>query len=156
MCSYNGCINVNQDILVGKGLKALNVRLINLKKYSIKPSTQCQLFDSFIGSILNYASEVWGIGTFYNIEKVHLSFCKRVLNVKTSTSTLSIYSELGRYPLYVNRYCRSIKYWCTIVQSTIILKCLYADMLKQLNNRKTNWLVNVKQILDNHGYLALI
>ena len=93
----------------------------------------------------------------YNIEKVHLSFCKRVLNVKTSTSTLAIYSKLGRYPLYVNRYCGSIKYcgiikycgtikyWCTIVQSNnIILKCLYADMLKQLNNRKTNWLVNVK------------
>jgi len=55
-----------------------------------------------VGSILNYTSEVWCIGTIYNIEKVHFSFCKRVLNVKTSTSTLSIYSELGRYPLYAN------------------------------------------------------
>jgi len=68
-----------------------------------------------VGLILNYASEVWGIGAFYNIEKVHLSFCKRILNVKTSPSTLAIYSELGHYPLYANMYCGTIKYWCTIV-----------------------------------------
>jgi len=60
--------------------------LINLKKYNVKPSIECQLFDSFVGSILNYTSEVWGIGTIYNIEKVHLSLCKRIPNVKTSTT----------------------------------------------------------------------
>ena len=91
--SQNGFFKVIQDVRVGKGL---NVLLINLKKYNSKPSIQCQLFDSFVGSILNYASEVWDIGTFHNIEKVHLSLCKRILNVKTSTSTLAIYSELGR------------------------------------------------------------
>ena len=139
--SYNGSFKVNQDLLVGKGLKESNVLLINLKKQNIKPSTQCQLFDYLVGSILHYASEVWGFGTIYNIEKVHLSFCKRILNVKTSTSTLAIYSKLGHYPLYANRYCGTIKYWCNIVQSNnIILKCIYAGMLKQLNNRNTNWL----------------
>jgi len=29
---------------------------------------------------------------------------------------------------------------------------LYAAMLKQLNDRKNNWLVNVKEILDNHRF----
>ena len=147
-------LKLTKTYLQVKGLKALNVLLINLKKYNIKPSIQCRLFDSLVGSILNYTSEVWCIGTIYNIEKVHFSFCKRVLNVKTSTSTLSIYSELGRYPLYANRYCRTIKYQCNIVQSNdIILKCMfYAAMLKQLNDRKNNWLVNVKEILDNHRF----
>ena len=98
--SYNGSFKVNQDVLVGKGL---NVLLINLKKYNnnYKPCIQCQLLDSFVGSILNNASEVWDIGTFYNIEKVHLNLCKRIPNVKASTSTFAIYSELGRYPLYL-------------------------------------------------------
>ena len=53
--SQNGFFKVIQDVRVGKGL---NVLLINLKKYNSKPSIQCQLFDSFVGSILNYASEV--------------------------------------------------------------------------------------------------
>ena len=72
--SYNGYFKVNQDIIVGKGVKALNVLLINLKKYNIKPSNKCQLFDSLVGSILNYAREVWGIVTIYNSGKGHLCF----------------------------------------------------------------------------------
>jgi hypothetical protein len=151
--SYNRSFKVIQDTLIDKGLEALNVLLINLKNFTITPLFQCQLFDAFVGSILNYACEVWGYGTFYYIEKVHLNFCRRVLIVKTSTSKLAIFSELGRYPLFVNRYCRIIKFWCNIVQSkNIISNYIYADMLDQLNKGKTNWLVNVKKLLDSHGF----
>ena len=51
--SYTGSSRLNQNTALGKGL---NVLTINITKYNIKASIQCQLFDSFVGSILNYTS----------------------------------------------------------------------------------------------------
>ena len=58
--SYNGSFSYNNEYLVGKGLKAVNVLLKNCNKYPLKPKTLCQLCDSFVGSILSYACELWG------------------------------------------------------------------------------------------------
>ena len=115
--NYTGSFRENQETIVGKSYKALNTLLSNINKYDIQVSVQLQLFDAFVGSILHYSSEVWGYGTFNDIEKVHLNFCKRILNVKESTSTLGVYGELGRYPLSINRYGRIIKYWCKLLLS---------------------------------------
>lgn len=57
--NYTGSFSLNQETLAGKGLKALNFLINNIKKYSLKPKTICQLFHAFVGSTLNYASEVW-------------------------------------------------------------------------------------------------
>jgi len=40
--------------------------------------------------------------------------CKRIPNVKTSTSTLAIYSELGRYPLYLGSVVHPLVHLGTI------------------------------------------
>ena len=78
----------------------------------LKPKTLCHLFGAFVGSIFGYASEIWGYTKSKEIERIHLKFCKRRLNVKLSCSNASVYGELGRYPLYVSRYVRMVKYWC--------------------------------------------
>ena len=49
--NYTGNFSLNQKYLVGKALKALNIRMYNCKKNPLTPKTQCQLFDSFVGSI---------------------------------------------------------------------------------------------------------
>ena len=77
----------------------------------------CQLFDSFVGSIISYACEVWGFSKSKELERIHMKFCKRALGVKLSTSNAGIYGELGRYPLYVARYTRIVKYWVKILYS---------------------------------------
>jgi hypothetical protein len=69
------------------------------------------LFDAYVLSILNYNREVWGFNKAENIERVQRKFCKSLLNVKMSTNTLSLYFELGRFPLYIKRYFRIAKYW---------------------------------------------
>jgi len=86
----------------------------------------CQLFDAFVGSILSYSSEVWGYTKSKEIERVNLKFCKRILNIRINSSSIGVYGELARYPLYIQRYYRIIKYWCTLRQSNnIILIKLY-------------------------------
>jgi len=41
-----------------------------------------QLFDSLVGSILNFGSQVWGYHNAPDIENVHTRFLKRLMNVK--------------------------------------------------------------------------
>ena len=89
---------------MGKGLKALNCLLYNIKKYCLKPKVSCQLLDAFVGSILSFSLEAWGFGKCKEIERIHLKFCKTLLKVKSSTCNMGVYGELGRYPLYILKH----------------------------------------------------
>ena len=92
---------MNHETLSGKGLKALNVLLNNLKHPNLTTKTKGHLVDACVGSILSYGCEVWGFGKNKEIERIHLKFCKLVLNVKSSTSNAGVYGELGRNSLYI-------------------------------------------------------
>ena len=91
--------------------------MTNCNRIPLKPKIICQLFDAFVGSILCYASEIWGSCKCKRIERVHLKFCKRLLNVRTSACSVGVYGELGRFPLYISRYVRMIKYWFKIMNT---------------------------------------
>ena len=54
------------------------------------------------------------------IERIHLKFCKIILNVKKSTANYMVYGELaiGRYPLRVLIYSRPVKVWAKIITGT--------------------------------------
>ena len=56
--------------------------MYNFKTIPLTPKTQCQLFDSFVGSILGYGSEIWGYTKSKEIERIHLKFLKRLLTVR--------------------------------------------------------------------------
>ena len=151
--NYTGSFALNQEMLIGKGLKALNFLLFNTKTYALTPKVMCQLFESFVGSILSYSCEVWGFGKCKSIERIHLKFCKAVLKVKSSTCTLGVYGDLGRYPLYIQRYVRIIKFWCHIVSSdNNLVTYFYNYLVEACNKGATNWARNVKSLLDNYGF----
>ena len=119
----------------------------------MKPNVLCQLFDAFVGSILSYSSEVWGYTKSKEIERVHLKFCKRILNIRMNSCFIGVYGELARYPLYIQRYYRIIKYWCTLRQSNnIILIKLYDSGLADCLLGHTNWVSNVKKLLDDYSF----
>jgi hypothetical protein len=44
--TYTGSFSLNQEHLIGKAHKALNVLLINCNIHKLKPKVLCQLFDS--------------------------------------------------------------------------------------------------------------
>ena len=46
--SNNGKFSSNQQILVGKALKAMNCLLYNLKMFDFTADCKCQLFDAFV------------------------------------------------------------------------------------------------------------
>ena len=72
------------------------------RQIDIPVTEKCKLFDTLVGSILNYSSEVWGIHDAKDVEVIHSKFCRWVLNVKKSTNLSGLYGELGRVPFSAN------------------------------------------------------
>ena len=102
------------NTLAGKALRALNCLFTITRSMQVPTNIMFNLFDTFVLSILNYASEIWGFSNAQNIERVHRKFCKWFLNVKMSTNNLSLYAEPVRFPLSIGRHIRAIKYWLSL------------------------------------------
>ena len=82
------------------------------------------LFDSYISSILNYASEVWAMD-----KGVNMGYC-----------------ELGRLPLNATRKIRVINYWSKLLSTDYcILKLCYKQLLQVISIGR-NWLYDVRDI----------
>ena len=87
------------------------------------------------------------------IERINLNFCKKLLFVKQSTSSVALYGELKRYPLFINRYVRIVKCWFKVVNSeTIIIQRLYKSLLDDFEEGKRNWAFHIKCLLDSYGF----
>ena len=151
--NYTGSFSLNNQYVIGKALKAMDVLIKNIQQYDVTPSIALQLFDSFVSSSLNYSSPVWGFAKCKDIERVHLKFCKSILGVKQTTCTTTIYCELGRYPLYVKRYVQIIKYWLKIIRSSnIVLSSVYDSSVELHSNNKNSWAGRVHKLLDEYGF----
>ena len=106
--------------------------------------------------MLTYGSEIWGYENIDILEKVHVKFCKLLLNLKTSTPNFMLYGELGRYmyPLNITVKLNILSFWSKLIDgkqsklSSLIYRLLY---LKTHGN-KTFWISFVKSILDDCGY----
>jgi hypothetical protein len=58
------------------------------------------LFDSMVGSVLSYASEIWDFHRAHDIEVIHNRFCRFVLKIGKNVPTAFLYGELGHLPMY--------------------------------------------------------
>ena len=111
---------------------------------SFDNETLLSLFNCYIGGIVNYASEIWGIHKKNNVEKLHLEFCKQFLGVKRCTSNMAVYAELGRVPLTCTRLYSLIKYWSKVVVSdNCIIRQCYDETY---NNCENFWHVKILEI----------
>ena len=55
-----------------------------------------------------------------------------MLKVRKNTSSLMVYNELGRLPLYIRRKIRIVKFWCKLLESeNCIMKSIYQDMFER-------------------------
>lgn len=103
LLSYNGKFKLNESKIVEQGSVAVHNLYNILSDCEISIDKKCFMFDTLVTPVLSYASEVWGFNEYCNIEKVHLKFCKFILNLKKSTVSSAVYGELGRMPLKINR-----------------------------------------------------
>ena len=83
---------------------------------SLKPSHVCNMFDKLNYPISSYGWEAWGFTPGVYLERLHLKFCKQILGVKQNCQNNSVYGELGRYSLIINRQYRIIKFWLKCIK----------------------------------------
>jgi hypothetical protein len=83
-----------------------------------------------------------GIDSYENIdilEKVHVKFCKLLLNLKTSTPNFMLYGELGRYPLNITVKLKILSFWSKLIdgkQSKLssLTSKYFSNLKSDLNN----------------------
>ena len=141
--------------LSGKALRALCALLSITKSLEVPLDIMINLFNSFVSSILLYASETWGFTSAIAIDRVQRKFCKWMLNVKQSTHNLAICSELGLYPMIIERQVRIIKYWLKLnsnENANIILYNVFRGMVEDLSKGAVNWLSKVKYLFEYNGF----
>ena len=89
--NFTGSFLLNNSCLTGKAMTSMYVLLNNVQYLKVQPDIVLQLFDSFVGSILNYACPVWGFTKSKELEHVLLAFCKSILGAKKRTSNAARY-----------------------------------------------------------------
>jgi hypothetical protein len=147
--------NLGTSQLVAKGKKAVYLLCRAFKNCKeMSPETFFRIFDSKVLSILLYSSEIWGYQRLESIEKVHLLACKRYLGVPLKTPNKMVYSELGRFPLFINSSVRCLKYWFRLLQMDPqrLPKQAYMMMLLQDQNGKRCWATEVRELLSRTGF----
>ena len=105
-----GNFSLTKKNLADKALKAMYEVLKMGRMYKLSIKCLLDLFDKMIKPILLYGCEVWGFSNNDILEKIHLKFCKILLNLKTSTTSYMVYGELGRYPIYIDIEIRTVPY----------------------------------------------
>jgi hypothetical protein len=139
LLNYNGVFTNTQKMLSNQGKKAVFSLFSKIQDDYFNTETLLSLFDTYVKNIVNYGCEVWGFHKGVDIETLHLSFLKRVLKVRKSTSNYMIYFELEKK----TRYCRMLKYWIKILKTeNCILKNCCEDMFESSvfkSNDKLYW-----------------
>ena len=91
------------------------------------------------------------------IERVHRKFCKWLINVKMTTNNLSLTGEFGRFPLFIGRQIRIIKYWLNL-HSTKNENCILLTLNLYLREEAVNnpnistWSSKIKHLLERSGF----
>ena len=150
--NYNGKFSKTQKHAADQGRKANFALSAKLKNHCFNVETQLSVFDTYVNSILNYGSEVWGLHKAPDVEKVHSSFCKTLLGVKKSTTNDLVYFELGRLPLYISRKLRIIKYWLKLRKSE---NCILKACLAQRILDNDEWIISIKNELNWLGLMYI-
>jgi hypothetical protein len=135
-----GNFSLTKKHLADKALKAMYEVLKMGRRYKLSIKCLLDLFDKMIKPILLYGCEVWGFSNNDILEKIHLKFCKILLNLKPSTPSYMVYGELGRYHIYINIKIRTLCCWARLIvgKQTKYSNILYR-LCRQLNeNHKSS------------------
>ena len=147
LLTKHGNFNKSKIFAVNKGTKAM-YEVLKLGRIHC----QLDLFDKMVKPTLLYGCEIWGLGNIEIIERVHIKFCKLLLQLKNSSPTCMIYGELGRYPIVLDVKIRILSFWSKLLlgkesKLSLIIYRLCFEMYT-VNDANFPWLKNVHNIIN--------
>ena len=109
---------------------ALHNLFVVLNQLNLNIREQCILFDSLVGSVLNYGAEIFGISEYKSLEQIHSKFLRKILGVKKSTNLDCLYGETARSPMLIQRKIKMFKFWMKIINSenNCFIKSIYNEL----------------------------
>ena len=151
--SSNNPYSRTQSTLADQAIFQLHKILLSFKDITLLAALDNS--DKLMIPILCYSCVVWGFHLEPDIERVHLSFCQRIMCVKTSLQNVVLYGLLGRFPLELNRQCGIMSYWLKTFTGykPMYLSQLYQAWLNRLDNMASqNWAREAKHLLCSVGF----
>ena len=156
-CSNNKNIFVkNHSYLAEQARNAI----FTIRNYShnighLTPKVSLKVFQAQIEPILMYGSEVLFIGKeILDFDTIHLSFLKNMLGVKQQTTSVTIYGDTGRYPLFLKQQILALKYWIRLISlpRSCYLRIVYNSLASLDFIGETNWCSHIRSLLfrTNH------
>ena len=115
------------------------------------PRLAFKMFDVQISPIIEYASEVWFCNKENSeLEKIHLGYMKSALKIKSTSSSLALYAECGRFPIFIKQKFQAIKYWQRIIKldDQHIVKKAYKSLHQLQELGQINWCTHIKNVLS--------
>ena len=104
------------------------------RKLNLPIDIQIHLFDILVVPILLYGCEIWGFENNDIVEKLHLKFCKIILNINKTTPSCMVYGELGRFPLNVYINNRIANLWSRLVTNNLTRSvCIMYRLINSLD-----------------------
>ena len=72
--------------------------------------------------VLQFNTSVkYGDLRFSILENKYIKLCKQIIGIRQKSCNAAVCGKLGRYPLYINRYIRIVKYWLRITNTDNII-----------------------------------
>ena len=152
----------NAHRLSNKSLRALYKLNKSLSKTNIKAKEILHIYDHTVKPILLYGSEVTNIFNpirkrispfedftcTSNLEKSHKNIMRRILWLNNRTSLDALYSEFGRYPIYIEIVGRMLKYERRLISSdpSSLVHNAYSESKNLAELSNTSWVACVKYI----------
>ena len=153
--NLNGNFNLCKNSLYTQAQKAMYSLLRKSRCIGFPIGIQIELLDRTVVPILLYGCEVCGCENNDIIEKLHIKFCRVMLNISSRTPRCMTLGELGRLPLQSVIDQTLLNYWGKITSADDhrLNKRLYMvvyNMYKK-SNHAFSWISHVKITLNNCG-----
>ncbi|XP_043287106.1 uncharacterized protein [Venturia canescens] len=120
-------------------------------------NARIKLFEAVVKSTLLYASNIWGLRHYQELDKIQLQFYKSLLAVPQCTPGYLIRLETGSTTISIGIIKKAMLYIKKILQMKqtrypkIVLDQLIALDLADNNRNKYNWFSNLKETINRVG-----
>jgi len=167
LISSSGSFTKSVENLSLRAMKAMFKIKNVIHQSDIEVKSALHLFDTLVRPIATYSCEVWGAFTIkanllqpdaklsgfdeLSYEKLDLRFCKNLLGVHRKTTNAAVRGDLGRFPISLFIMKQVLKNWLRVAEGNCnsVLQACYLENINLVNNNKTCWLGQVKNVVLN-------